>query len=138
MTRSATLLLLLCSAPLGLVACGGPGTRSEAVSNVITVGSLASGSRMAQLSSSGRSWSVELDGDDLKLTLNEVSAVFQGAKTGSRVNYQFDQASSTWTFLLEGGEVFWHGNEIRVGDTTYDLSKPGEYVFTVADWGSGS
>jgi hypothetical protein len=137
MNRSRT-LSVLCLLPLALTACGGPGRSPEPVTNVITLGSLASGSRMSQVSSTGRSWSVELDERDLKLTLNAVSALFKDAKTGSRVNYQFDQATSTWTFLLQGGEVFWHGDEIRVGDTTYDLSEPGEYVFSVADWGQGS
>jgi hypothetical protein len=134
--KSLHLSALLCLLPLALSACGGPSKHPEAVSNVITVGSLASGSRMAQVSSSGRSWSVELGQSDLKLTLNGVSALFQDAKIGSRVNYQFDQATSTWTFLLDGGEVFWHGDEVRVGETTYDLSEPGEYVFSSADWGS--
>lgn len=127
-------LLALPLALSSLTACTGHGSSSAAAPMVVTVGSLASGARMSQVSSDGTSWAVALGESDLTLTINGVEAVFREAKVGSTVNYQFDSKSGTWTFLVNGGEVHWHGSEVRVGDTTHDLSVPGEYVFSVADW----
>ncbi len=130
-----TLLLLLAGLlPLLFTACAG--TRGAAsAGTVVTVGTLMDGSSiMAQQSPAGRSWSVEVEGGEMILTVDGVSAVFQGATISGAVKYQFDSATSTWNFLLNGGAVHWRGDEVRVGDTTHDLSVPGEFVFTPEDW----
>jgi hypothetical protein len=128
-------LLILLSLLLSttITACSGPSS-SGLAGTVVTTGSLMNGSRLASQNSDGRSWVVEVAGGDLTLTVNGVSAVFRGAAINGQVNYQYDQATATWDFLVNGGVVHRRGEEVRVGDTTHDLSVPGEFVFTMEDW----
>lgn len=131
-----TLLLLFVGLfPLLFTACAGTRTAASP-GTVVTVGTLMDGSRMAQQNTTGRNWSVEVAGGELTLTVDGVSAVFRGATVSGGVKYQFDQTTATWDFLLNGGVVHWRVDEIRVGETTHDLSVPGEFVFTVEDWRS--
>ena len=135
MSRHLSLLLLLL-ALLVVSSCSGPSRGSEPVVTVVTIGTLRSGSKMAQQTSTGRSWSIELKGDDLFLTDDGVVVEFRGAGIGGALDYQYIQEKATWDFLVRGGVVHWHGHEIRVGDTTYDLTAPGELVFGLEDWKS--
>lgn len=136
MSKLLPVLALLLSL-LALSSCSGLPRQGEAVGDVVTLGTLRSGSKMAQQSTTGRSWSIELRGADLILTDGGVVVEFRGAGPGGALDYQYTQSTSTWDFLVAGGVVHWHGHEIRVGDTTYDLTEPGEFVFRSEDWVKG-
>ncbi|MCB9915958.1 MAG: hypothetical protein H6828_12580 [Planctomycetes bacterium] len=123
----------LLAALLLVTACAGPRRDGDAPT-VVTVGSLFPRGRIATLISTGRSWSMVLEGRDLVLTVEGVTARFHDAPRGERVDYRFEQVTGTWTFLFDGGEVHWRGDEVRVGDETHKLAPGADYDFSPSDW----
>lgn len=123
----------LLAALLLVAACAGP-RRSGDAPTVVTVGSLFPGGGIATLISTGGSWSMTLEGRDLVLTLEGVTARFHDAPRGDRVDYRFESATGVWTYFLQGGEVYRHGDELRVGDETHKLEPGATLDFSPGDW----
>jgi hypothetical protein len=112
-------------AVLFLGACVAPGRES----GVVQEGLLGPGASISGSSSVGSSWSLQVEGDDLVIRVDQARAVFAGVATTGGVRYRHAKATEHWTFLFGETTAEWSGTELISAGESYTLEGEASYAF---------